>query len=156
MLALLPFEPPYFERHGLPVSVVGHPSVEAAALPTDPAAFRLRHGIPAEALVIVVLPGSRRGEIHYQEPVFAQALAMLQRRFPSLHAVVPTVPTVAEIVAERTQRWPVPTTLLRDPAEKFQAFAAASIGLATSGTVAVELAVAEVPAVIAYRSGADQ
>ncbi len=153
LLALLPFEPPYFERHGLAVTVVGHPVVEAAGLKTDPAAFRARHGIPAEAPLVAVLPGSRRSEIHHHEPVFAAALARLKARFSDLQAVVPTVATVADLVGERVETWPVPTTLLRDQGDKFQAFAAASAGLATSGTVAVELAVAQVPSVIAYRVG---
>lgn len=153
LLALLPFEPPYFERHGLATTVVGHPVVEAAQVETDPAAFRARHGIPADAPVICVLPGSRRGEIRHHEPVFAGALALLKERFPDLHAVVPTVPTVADLVTEAAARWAVPAAVLREPAEKYQAYAVADLAMATSGTVAVELAVAGVPALIAYRVG---
>ena len=153
LLALLPFEPPYFERHGLATTAVGHPVVEAAQVETDPAAFRARHGIPAEAPVICVLPGSRRGEIRHHEPVFAGALALLKERFPDLHAVVPTVPTVADLVTEAAARWAVPAAVLREPAEKYQAYAVADLAMATSGTVAVELAVAGVPALIAYRVG---
>lgn len=153
LLVLLPFEPPYFERHGLATTVVGHPVVEAAQVETDPAAFRARHGIPADAPVICVLPGSRRGEIRHHEPVFAGALALLKERFPDLHAVVPTVLTVADLVTEAAARWAVPAAVLHEPAEKYQAYAVADLAMATSGTVAVELAVAGVPALIAYRVG---
>ena len=153
LLALLPFEPPYFERHGLATTVVGHPVVEAAETPRDPAGFRSRHGIPPDAPIVCVLPGSRRGEVSRHEPVMAGALALLKARMPDLHAVVPTVPTVAEMVAERAAAWPVPATVLDDPTEKYDAFAAARAAVATSGTVAVELAVAGLPATILYRVG---
>ena len=153
LLALLPFEPPYFECHGLPVTVVGHPAVEAAGLGGDAGAFRARHGIPAEAPLVAVLPGSRRSEIRHHEPVFAAALARLKERFPALQAVVPTVPTVADLVTARAAEWPVPATILHDPSEKYAAFAAASAGSRPPGTVAVELAVAGLPAAIAYRVG---
>jgi lipid-A-disaccharide synthase len=153
LLALLPFEPPYFERHGLAVTVVGHPAVEAAAAARDPAAFRQRHGIPQTAPLICVLPGSRRGEVERMEPIFAAALGLLKERFPELQAVVPTVPTVADLVEAAAAKWPVPALVLREPAAKYQAFAASRLALATSGTVAVELAVAGLPAVIGYRVG---
>ena len=153
LLALLPFEPPYFERHGLATTVVGHPAVEAADQERDPAAFRARHGIPAEVPLVCALPGSRRGEVLRHEPVMAAALGLLKARFPDVQAVLPTVPTVAELVAERSKAWPVPVTVLPDPAEKLEAFAAARVAVATSGTVAVELAVAGLPAVILYRVG---
>ena len=153
LLALLPFEPPYFERHGLATTVVGHPAVEAAERAGDPATFRARHGIPAEAPLICLLPGSRRGEVARHEPVMAGALGLLKARFPDLQVVVPTVPTVADMVAARAKAWPLPATVLRDPAEKYDAFAAAQAAMATSGTVAVELAVAGLPATILYRVG---
>lgn len=153
LLALLPFEPPYFEEHGLATTVVGHPVVEAAQVETDPAGFRARYGIPADAPVICVLPGSRRGEIRHHEPVFAGALTLLKERFPDLHAVVPTVPTVADLVGEAAASWAVPAVVLREPEDKYQAYAVSDLAMATSGTVAVELAVAGVPALIAYRVG---
>lgn len=151
LLVLLPFEPPYFEPHGLAVTFVGHPAVEAARGGRDPARFRRDHGIPDDAPLVCVLPGSRAEEVRRLEPIFAGALGLLAARFPGLRAVVPTVPTVAGLVEAAVARWPVPATLLRDAAAKYEAFAAADAALAASGTVAVELAVAGVPAVIAYK-----
>ncbi len=153
LLALLPFEPPYFERHGLATTVVGHPAVEAANLTPDLEAFRARHAIPKDATLLCLLPGSRRGEVRRMEPVMAAALAMLAPRVEKLHALVPTVSTVAEEVTARAKAWPVPATILTDPADKYPAFALARAAMATSGTVAVELAIAEVPCVILYRVG---
>ncbi|MEE9194430.1 MAG: lipid-A-disaccharide synthase [Alphaproteobacteria bacterium] len=151
LLVLLPFEPPYFEPHGLAVTFVGHPAVEAACGGREPTRFRRDHGIPDEAPLVCVLPGSRAGEVRRLEPAFAGALGLLAARFPGLRAVVPTVPTVAGLVEAAVERWPVPATVLREAAAKYEAFAAADAALAASGTVAVELAVAGVPAVIAYK-----
>jgi lipid-A-disaccharide synthase len=151
LLVLLPFEPPYFEKHGLKTTFVGHPAVEMARVSADPAAFRARHFIPAQAPLLTVLPGSRRGEVKRLAPVFGATLGLLAERHIGLRAVVPTVETVADQVEAAVRDWPVPTDVLHGPAEKYQAFAASDAALAASGTVAVELAVAGLPAVIGYR-----
>ncbi len=151
LLALLPFEPPYFEAHGLATTFVGHPALEPADRAPDGAAFRARHGIPADAPLLCVLPGSRAGEVRRHSPIFAKTLARLKANHPGLHAVVPTVPTVRDLVDAATRRWPVPTQVVAT-AEKNEAFAAANAALATSGTVSVELAAARVPTVVAYRA----
>lgn len=150
LLVLLPFEPPYFEAHGLATTFVGHPAVEAR-VSHDPAGFRRRHGIAADAPLLCVLPGSRRGEVARLLPVFADTLARLDERFPGLRAVVPTVPAVAGLVSAWAGRCPVPATVLGTAEEKYEAFGASDAALAASGTVAVELAVAQLPTVIAYR-----
>jgi lipid-A-disaccharide synthase len=151
LLALLPFEPPYFEVHGLATSFVGHPALEPADAEGDGRAFRSRHEIPADAPILCVLPGSRAGEVARHAPIFARTLARLHDAHPGLHAVVPTVPTVLDQVAAVTAAWPVPVHII-EPEEKRDAFAAANAALAASGTVSVELAVAGVPAVVAYRA----
>lgn len=151
VLALLPFEPPYFEAVGLPCTYVGHPVVEYGAERGDGAGFRARHGIPPDAPVLSVLPGSRQGEIARLLPEFQGAVALLARQFPNLHVVVATVSTVADAVAKAIASWPVPTVLVRDRVEKYNAFAASNAALAASGTVSVELAVCSVPHVVGYR-----
>jgi len=151
LLALLPFEPPYFEVHGLPTSFVGHPALEPEETKADGRAFRARHGLPADAPVLCVLPGSRAGEVRHHAPIFGRALAQLKGTHPDLWAIVPTVSTVIDHVRAATAAWPVPTVIVEAP-EKSEAFAAANAALATSGTVSVELAAAGVPAVVAYRA----
>jgi len=154
LLTLLPFEAPYFEKHGLATTFVGHPAVEARYGTADPAKFRAECGIPAAAPVVCVLPGSRRGEVRRLAPIFGETLGRLAERFPGLHAIVPTVSTVVEDVSTAVRAWPVPVTVLGGPVEKAEAFAASDAALAASGTVAVELAVAGVPCIIAYRLSA--
>jgi lipid-A-disaccharide synthase len=151
LMALLPFEPPYFTAVGLSCSYVGHPVVESGADRGDGPGFRRRHGIAPEAPVIAVLPGSRRGEVSRLLAPFAETLAVLAPRYPGLTAVVPTTDTVVEMVTAAAKEWPVPAIVLRGPREKYDAFAASNAALAASGTVALELALAGLPAVIAYR-----
>jgi lipid-A-disaccharide synthase len=151
LLVLLPFEPPYFTRAGLACTYVGHPVVESGADRGDGAAFRRHHGIPADAPLLTVLPGSRRGEVARLIEPFAGAVAELARRHPDLRVVVPTTATVAEIVAAAVRGWPIPTVVVRGERDKYDAFAASNAALAASGTVALELAMARLPAVVAYR-----
>jgi lipid-A-disaccharide synthase len=152
LMALLPFEPPYFTRVGLSSSYVGHPVVETGADKGDGAGFRKRHGIGADAKVVAVLPGSRKGEVKRLLPVFGQAVKTLASRYPGLVAVVPVTANVAGMVESGTARWPggVRVVVPRG-AEKYDGLASCDAALAASGTVALELAMARVPHVVAYR-----
>lgn len=145
LLALLPFEPPYFERHGLPTHFVGHPVVETAAPPQPQAETA------AESPCLAVLPGSRRGEVAKLLPVFGEVVAALAERHPGLRVVIPTVETVEEAVRAQVADWPLPVTVVRGAAARAAAFREATAALAASGTVALELGVAGVPTVVAYR-----
>ncbi len=151
LLAILPFEPPYFEREGLPCSFVGHSVVESGAGRGDGARFRAAHGVADSDRVVVVLPGSRKGEVSRLLPDFRATLERLTPRHPNLVAVVPTVATVRDRVAAALADWPLRTILVEGDADKHDAFAAAEVALAASGTVALELALAQLPSVIAYR-----
>jgi len=148
LLTLLPFEPPYFEAHGLKSVFVGHPAVEAPkGVPAEPAPQAGDQGP-----LLCLLPGSRRGEITRLLPVFKAAVARLHGRFPGLRCSIATLPSQAALVRAESRNWPVPLTVVEGDAAKRAAFAAAQVALAASGTVAVELAVAGLPAVIAYRT----
>lgn len=151
LLAVLPFEPPYFEKEGLACTFVGHSVVEGGAGKGDGAGFRNRHGIESTDRVVAVLPGSRKGEVSRLLPDFRATLERLQSSHPTLVAVVPTVATVRDRVAAAIADWPVRTVLVEGDAEKYDAFAAAEAALAASGTVSLELALARLPTVIAYR-----
>ena len=153
LLALLPFEPPLFRAAGLPCTFVGHAVVESGADRGDGPGFRRRHGIPADAPVICVLPGSRSSEISRLLPVFGETLAILKRSWPGLQVLVPTVPAVAEPVKTAAAGWNVPAVVISGTTEKYDAFAAANAALAASGTVSLELALAGLPAVIRSQPG---
>jgi lipid-A-disaccharide synthase len=150
LMVQLPFEPPWFERYGLPTTYVGHPIIETAAGQGDGTRFRQAHGIAPNARLLTVLPGSRRGEVQKLLPVFGETLRQLAARHPGLRVAVPTVETVAHLVRAAAQSWPGDPILIEGDGEKYDAFAASDAALAASGTVALELGMARVPSVIAY------
>ena len=152
VLALLPFEPPYFERAGLACSFVGHSVVEAGADDGDGAGFRARHGVAPDAPLLCSLPGSRHSEVSRLLPVFGETLTLLAGRFPGLEAVVPTAPAVHDEVAAAVAGWSLRAHVVTGVREKYDAFAASNGALAASGTVVLELAIAGLPAVVTYRA----
>jgi lipid-A-disaccharide synthase len=152
-LALLPFEPKFFEDYGLKTTFVGHPVVERAKNMVGGAALKEKYGIAKDKLVLGVLPGSRSSEIRFLLPEFRQAVEVLARSHEEIHTLVPAVPHVAERIREGTKDWPTPITLVEGPDEKFATFDAMDIALAASGTVTTELALAAVPSVIGYKVG---
>ncbi len=154
LLTLLPFEPPYFTKHGLAATWIGHPVLESGFNLGDGAAFRARHGIATDRRVAGILPGSRRSEVARLLPVFKDTIALLAQRYPDLHVVIPTVDTVAHHIHEAAVGWPVPVTVVMEPDQRRDAFAAFDVALAASGTVSLELAMAGVPHVIGYRANA--
>ena len=150
LLALLPFEPPYFEKVGLPCSFVGHPAIEGGAGAGDGGAFRARHGIAADARVVAMLPGSRSGEISRLLPIFCEVLRRVQAGRAPLYVVVPTIAHAAAQIRAGLTAAGFDALLVEGEAEKFDAFAAADVALAKSGTVILELALSGVPTVLCY------
>lgn len=153
VLALFPFEPLYFEKEGLRCDFVGHPVVtdpiaDAAAV----AEFRTDHGID-EAPLVLVLPGSRKGEVSRLAPIFAAALGQFAKTHPQARFVLPMAQNVEPLVRELTADWPVTPILIEasEKAQKSAAFRAADLALAASGTVSLELAANTTPMVVAYR-----
>lgn len=158
VLALLPFEPPYMEAVGMDCDFVGHPVVsEPQANSEDIQAFRDRHGL-GSAPVLLVLPGSRKGEVARLGPIFGEAMAKVLKETPNLRLVLPTTASRAAQVRELVADWPgdpvviAPDHMNKDDyrIEKMAAFGAADGALAASGTVSLELAAAGTPMVIAY------
>jgi len=150
LLALYAFDAPWFEREGLPTTVVGSQALHVDMSGADPAAFRASRGIAAEAPLLVVLPGSRPSEIRLMTPVYEAAVARLKAADPSLEIVVVAAGTVGADVTARVATWPFPVHVVSED-EKYAAMRAATVALATSGTVSTELALAGAPMVIAYR-----
>ena len=152
VLALLPFEPEAYRRlHGPPCSYVGHPLTEqlASLRPNAEEAARRAQSPP----VLLVLPGSRRSEIRHHMAVFGQAVARLQEQGAAFELVLPTMPHLQEAVVEAVKTWPVQPQVVIGEQEKRRQFRIAHAALAKSGTVTLELALAGVPMVTAYRIG---
>ncbi|MCW8915814.1 MAG: lipid-A-disaccharide synthase [Magnetovibrio sp.] len=153
LLCLLPFEPPYFHREGLDATFVGHPVVTGSLGQGDGAAFRVRHRIEVDTPVLCVLPGSRQGEVTRLLDVFGEATERLSSQYPGLRIVIPAVSHLQDHIRQTVAAWDVSTIVVGQD-EKADAYAASNVGLAASGTVTLELAMAKLPHIIGYRVNA--
>jgi lipid-A-disaccharide synthase len=153
VLGLLPFEPEAYRRlRGPPCSYVGHPLIEQIGL--------LRPGVAEQARrdqtppVLLALPGSRRSEIRHHMAVFGESFGRLQQQGTAFELILPTMVHLREAVMEGIKRWPVQPQIVIGETEKKAAFRRAHAALVKSGTSTLELAIAGVPMVAAYRAGA--
>lgn len=151
ILALLPFEPAALERlHGPRTVYVGHPLMERLAELRPDAAEAARRADTAGP-VVLVLPGSRRSEIHHLMPAFGETVARVSAAIPGARFVLPAVAHLRDAIAEAASGWAVAPQIVTGEAAKLAAFRSARAALAASGTVTLELALAQVPTVAAYR-----
>lgn len=154
LLALLPFEPPYFTREGLDCTFVGHPIVESGAEHGDAERFRSTYHLAPNVTLLTVLPGSRVSEATKLLPVFGDTIRLLHTKHPDLCVVIPVVGHLRARVEAASAPWPVRVIVTEGDTEKYDAFKASRAALACSGTVAIELAMAQLPSVTAYKISA--
>jgi lipid-A-disaccharide synthase len=152
VLALLPFEPAaHRELGGPPCTYVGHPLIEQlSSLRPDPDEQKRRDASPP---LLLLLPGSRRGEIRNHMEIFGEVLAA---QGTEVEAVLPTTPHLLPAVNAALENWPVKPRVLTGEDDKRAAFRIARAALAKSGTVTLELALAGVPMVTLYRGSATE
>jgi lipid-A-disaccharide synthase len=141
------FEVPFYQPHGLACTVCGHPAL-GRHRPGDAGAFRARRGLGAQEKIILVLPGSRSAEIRRIGPTLWRAAEALDRDRDVRTMVVPAGSVRAQVVAQA----PAGVQVV-DESEKEDAFAAATVALAASGTVTTEVALQGTPLVIGYKLG---
>ena len=154
LFCLLPNEPDYFTPYGLPATFVGHPVIEGGADKGNAQQFRTQYHLDEKTPVLVLLPGSRKNEIKTLLPLFMQVAEKLSENHPNLFVVMPTVQTVADKITEQTKNWKIPHAIVLGEKARYDAFAASNVAIAASGTVSLELAMAKVPHLIAYRLNA--
>ncbi len=151
LLTLHAFDAPWFEREGLPTTFVGNPALDRDFSAADGSGFRDRMAIPRDAPMLLVLPGSRAGEIARLAPPFADAARLLKSRIPDLEVVVAAAETVEAQVRAAVARWPLEVHVTTGEADRLSAMKAATAALACSGTVTTELALAGCPFVVGYK-----
>ncbi len=151
ILALLPFEPAALERlHGPRTIYVGHPLIERLS-DLRPNAEEAARRADAAAPVVLILPGSRSSEIRHLMPVFGEAVARIAAALPGARFLLPAVAHLHDEIGQAVSGWPVRPDIVVGEAGKLAAFRTARAALAASGTVTLELALAQVPTVAAYR-----
>lgn len=153
VLCLLPFEPAELDRLGGPRGTyVGHRLTKDAGVAMAAASQAAARDLsPDREKTLLLLPGSRRGEVRGLIGVFGEAVSILRERGNHLRLLLPTVPHVAGIVSQATADWPVKPRIIVDSAEKWRAFGEADAALIASGTVSLELALSGVPMLSCYR-----
>jgi lipid-A-disaccharide synthase len=153
MLVIFPFEEQIYRDAGVPVTYIGHPLAELIPLQPDVAAARRSLGLPENARVVTVMPGSRMGEIKYLAEPFVRAVKLLAQRDPALRFVTPMAgerqrALFAELVA-RAGLSDVPIQVV--DGQSHAAIAAGDAVLVASGTATLEVALFKKPMVIAYK-----
>ena len=153
VLALLPFEPAaHRELGGPPCTYIGHPLIEQfASLRPNAAEQERRNEKPP---ILLLLPGSRRGEIRHHMSVFGDTLALLAAQGIAVEPVLPTMPHLAEAVSAAVATWTIKPRVVVGEDEKRAVFRIARAALAKSGTVTLELALSAIPTVAIYRFSA--
>jgi lipid-A-disaccharide synthase len=148
LICIHDFELPYYQPCGLPCTVCGHPAF-GRFKPGDGPGFRARHTIAANKRLLLVLPGSRPAEIRRIGPALWATAALLRAERPDLRFAMVAAHSVRDAAVAQAP----PDTLIVEEAEKEDAFAAASVALAASGTVTTEVALQGAPLVIGYKLG---
>ncbi|WP_199538838.1 MULTISPECIES: lipid-A-disaccharide synthase [unclassified Duganella] len=153
MLVVFPFEEEIYRQAGVPVSYVGHPLAEVIPMAPDVAGARRALGMPEDANVVAIMPGSRMSEIKYNTVAFIGAARLLKQRDRSLRFVAPMAGErqrkyFLELVAQAGLQ-DVEVQLL--DGQSHTAIAAADAVLVASGTASLEVALFKKPMVIAYR-----
>lgn len=152
LYTLFPFEPQYFVREGLASDFVGHSMIEKGIDKVDISAFHRVYNLSDTDQLLTILVGSRLGEARSLLPIYHGVVSNLAKNFPDLKILMPVVPKLKEMVAETVKSWALPVTLIEGEQEKYQAFKASTCALAASGTVTLELALAQLPTIITYKA----
>lgn len=156
VLCLLPFETAELARLKGPAGTyVGHRLAHEPRLIAAAERQRVRPPRkPGEPATLLVLPGSRRGEVSRLLEPFRETLYILAARGTSARILLPTVPHVEAMVRAGTANWSVKPAILTTEDEKYRAFGEADAALAASGTVTLELALGRVPTLACYKADA--
>lgn len=154
VLCIFPFEPELLARHGIAATYVGHPLANVIPLQPDRAAARARLGLPPDATVVAILPGSRASEVQYLARRFFDAAVLMQRQRPGLRFVVPAVPALRERIAAHARAAGLGDALQMVEGQSHSVLAACDVTLIASGTATLEAALFKRPMVIAYNMNA--
>lgn len=154
VLCIFPFEPEVLRPHGIPATYIGHPLAPLIPSSPDQAAARQALGLPPQAPVVALLPGSRRSEVDYLALRFLEAAALVLKAQPATHFVLPTLPALRPAIDRLCQHTPAGRALQGRvtvcDGQSHTALAACDVTLIASGTATLEAALFKRPMVIAY------
>src|SRR4051812_20306733 len=155
MLVIFPFEVPFYERAGVPVTFVGHPLLELTPPASPREAFLRSHGLDPAKPVVALLPGSRANEVKEILPGLVQASAIIARDVPRAQFLIGRAPHLRDDLFAPLAAWPAGA---RSPvvleSSTDDVLASADVALVASGTVTVQGALHTCPMVVVYRLAA--
>lgn len=150
VLCIFPFEPELLQAHGVPATYVGHPLAQVIPMQPDRVAARRVLGLPEQARVLALLPGSRTSELKYIAPRFLQAARLLLAERPELQLVLPALPALREAAQALVAAAGLQGRVTVTQGQSHQVLAACDVTLIASGTATLEAALFKRPMVIAY------
>lgn len=149
MAVLFPFEVPFYEKEGVPVTCVGHPLADKVSPTMSRAGAQAAFGIDPERRVIGLFPGSRHGEITRLLPVILESAKLLQKRYPGVQFILPIASSLADgDICPRLAESGLDVVVARD--KIYDVIQVCDAVVTVSGTVALEVALMGVPMVIIY------
>ena len=151
LLTLFPNEPAYFTPYHLKADFVGHPVIESSMVNAKATSFLEKYQIPQDKRIVLLLPGSRHNEVTNLLPIFLQTVEILKKHYQDLVFVLPTVKTVEDRVKRMISENHSDIIVINTQQERYAAIKASSAAIAASGTVALELAIMDIPHLIAYK-----
>lgn len=168
ILCILPFEAEVCKANGIAATFVGHPTVEdimefkeksptrTMEIQGNGEKFKAEYGISSGSTVISLLPGSRLQEVTRMLPIFSRTMELMKDSLGELTNIIHVAPNrnVSDYISKSISVWPVPILLIPGGSSftKYNSFSASKVALCTSGTVAVELQLANLPCLVAYRA----
>ncbi|MCS6759591.1 MAG: hypothetical protein MO852_12010, partial [Candidatus Devosia euplotis] len=121
-------------------SYVGHPAL----------AERLGREQGPDRGPLILLPGSREGELRRHLPLFRVVVDSLVGHKAIDEVVIPTLPALARRIEAAVADWSVPVSVIDAQAERGALYGRAIAALSVAGTATLELALARVPMVVSY------
>jgi lipid-A-disaccharide synthase len=150
MAVVFPFEVPFYEGEGVPVTFVGHPLVDTVKPSMDRSEAFDRFGLNPSRKTVGLFPGSRRGEIKNLLATIIDAAIILHREHPELQFLLPLAPSLAKTDIEPYLK-ALPFELKIIDGEVYDVMQVCDAIISVSGTVTLEAALMETPMVIIYR-----
>jgi lipid-A-disaccharide synthase len=150
MAVILPFEAPFYEKAGVPVTFVGHPMLDLVTVTMDRDSAARSIGLDPSDKIVGLFPGSRRSELERLLPVIVASAALLKKRFPQVQFLLPLASTLAEQdILPQLDAAGLQVTMTRERIH--DVIRACDAIISVSGTVTLEIALVGTPMVIIYK-----
>jgi lipid-A-disaccharide synthase len=155
LLAILPFEPPYFEKYGLKTIFIGHPIIEknpdfsnANFIKEN---FRKINKIESDDFLLCLTPGSRNSEVKKIFPEMIKAVNELYHEKTNLKIAIPIVKKTQELVRSLSNKINAPHLIIEDQEQKNSLYLSSDFAITKSGTNTIEFSLYKIPIIICYK-----